>query len=578
MSARRRNRLRDWESRMLRTNFVRTVLRQGLSAVMVCALCLEAIAQETGQAPLWYEQVYEFTETSSLRREGGQQLQVSSSQGVVVRSRGDVVRIELHPELATAELARGEVVLDSSQGSQSRRALPKVVVEFRFRPGNLGAISVDGLRGNALVELAAMLNQPRATLPIRAQEQADYDVQLLAGDKPCILRAHQKNGELWVDWTLSGDGEIRVGSGEIQLPIDFALDGQELPARMKLSSAASMRYSSARPGPELETTVKTKLEFTLARGTLSYERSCTLKPLAVKPQDVPAIGESAGAAFLSGEGFLGEASRWARSCTLATLGIQQMAGIRDVGLAIWLAQASADFAAGRQFERDPAAAEARKLSPTFAPPPGLVPESLTGGPLLRAACSVGTRSLDAGHAGTIPFGESVGTAVDASVSVRWRKSERWLWGVGISGMTVQSIETSERFWYMTSLLAKAEYSGKKVNCAIGIGPAVIWYEFENGLNLTGGDIGGLGAELNLEWRLTNRFGLFVDYMYAGDLGTAEATEALAGFRWFARPNLAFQLAVGSASLVDNEGKLGRVEQTVPFAVPGALAAGLQVRW
>jgi len=554
----------------------------------------ETPADET--APPGMQQVYEYVETVTIR---GLKTEISltSNVFVVVTMRGDIIAVELRPDsdpdqplTRDGDPPRGHVSFASTSGAKAASwPLAPASAEFRFEAGTEGNVSIDGLAGQALLESVAILRQGPMSNSLKADSVSTYDVEIIVDGKPYALRAEQQNGELWVDWMLTGVGEMAVGSGGVQLPVDFTLPERQAGRRgMKLASSARMRYSSVRPGPETETTLTTTLTFPDKDGEATYTRRSELRPVSLRADDtVPPAGRSVPRAvkLLAGDGG-GRGGAWSRAATLATLGTQRLAGVREAGLAMWMAQAAVDTVAGRELGRaaDRAAraqvALLEKLTPAIQPPPAFVPESIRPGARLRAVVSATSHLIGSANGDTLfePGKETAAIVPELSMSLRWRKGPRRRTGVGILSAAVGGGETGRHFWNYAAVVGRIEYEGRRFNLGLSAGPGYFQYDFKTGGRVASAGFVAVGAGVDAELMLSKKLGLFGDWRAVGDMVSVAAASILAGARFYMTPEAAIQIHVGGAECMDTEAVGGDISLSSPFDTFGNYGVGLIVRW
>jgi hypothetical protein len=518
--------------------------------------------------------VYRCIDTISVAR-GGELLRARSNQIVVVSRTGDVVTLQLRPSIDKGDLPgnesdppRGRLVLETGgrDGIQTWE-LPDASVRLNLKVGESEPVAAEALHVNALRECSTILNQARAINVIAGGGESSYQVRVNVNGRPRLLRARQKNGQLWVDWMLSDIGEINVGTGEVVLPLDFYLDKQEPASGMTIDAHAAMKYSSAILGPEGETTITTNLSFKDRDGLTTYARTCTLRYLRVKPDSIP-VAEQPGARQLLAAGEMaGDAGVWSRSSTLALLATQGLAGVCDAGLAAWFSQASADTLAAREAPRHfdtearRSVALVSKMSPDLAPPTGFLSQDVAGGSRIRICASYGTLELAASQVGAASFGESEATAMAGSFALRWKTSPRVYLGLGVDACSVQSREAAGRYWYHVGLGGRFEYDTRTVKLALAAGPCVLFYNLETVDGNVGADVFGYAVAAELEFKIAGKLWLFGEFGVASDADALTMGTRLYGLRYYSRDSLGIHLGiVDAASLEDTKGTIGTVSE------------------
>jgi hypothetical protein len=423
---------------------------------------------------------------------------------------------------------------------------------------------VEGLRSGAEAEVVSVLGQGVPANVLQSGAVTGYELRVSSGKRTSAIRAEQRNGKLWVDWILSGAGTFEVGTRGWQLPIEFALPEQEVHPRtgMTLAADAAMRYSSIRPGPEDETKLVTTIRYSRGGEEYVYRRTCELRPIALEADsEIETWGP------LPGGGPCGTAASWARTATLATLGVQPLAGVRETGLAMWTAQAGADRVAGQELSRSADDDErgtikrVAKLTPAVSAPPELVTERLARGVRARVVASMSLPEVESkGPAPSSRAGDS-SVVTDFSAALRWKVGERWRIGAGLDGLLVLPLDGRGYglSWSYATVTGRVEYVGRRVKLGLSGGPMWVDYASESPTYTAIGDLGTYVLGLDLEWSIAKKAGLFARARPSATGGSELALGLFqAGMRWYYTRNSALQLHYTRVSLEDEMGVGGQI--------------------
>ena len=538
--------------------------------------------------------VYEYSETITVTDGGAQSIELVSSQIVVVRRTGDIVDVELKPkdevgrDPADADSnPRGKIELRNGGASpQEGWDLEPATARFDFsRTGEREPVRVTGLRPAPVREFTTIIGQARDTNVFGGEGTSTYKLEVVVAGRPYTLTARQTNSEMWVDWVLSQDGVMRVGSEQVLLPVDFSIESANPPkTRMTLTANAHMDYSTALLGPDSPATIVTTLKFARkGGGTLTYKRDSSLRMLRVADNTFPkkAAERPDARKVLAGSGFAGDAGAWSRSITLALFGAQGLVGMRDAGLAMWLAQSSVDTVAGRTVrgaladDVRPSVVDVSKLSPPISAPPKLLSDDVAGRSRYRVAAGFGQHTLADMNVGALAFGQSDATSIYGGIAMM-KKSGSSFYGWGGKGVVVQSMESAERYWYAAGVLGKVEFGSEKFRVNLAAGPGVIYYLFQSPSGVVGADVFGFLAEADVELKLGSKLGLFVGLDTSNDLDAVSTSCTTMGLRVYARESLAIQVATSNVYLSDEAGSIGLVEQE--DLGDGSFSVGVMARW
>ncbi len=539
---------------------------------------------------------FEYIERIEVTSGGTKLLEVASNALVLVTPGPGTVTVELRPGIRKNRTP-GALAPDSTSGAPMRRGdpppdkvsvvaggessgaqwdLPALRVVFTFSPWEKGNVRMTGLGDRALTEACMLLGQGPVSHKLASQASAEYSINIESGSRPFAIKCEQRTGELWVDWLLRGRGVLKVGSRGWQMPMRFILLPQEVPPRkdVAIAAEASLRYSSTRPGPEDETKLVTTLTFTGKGEQLVYRRECELRPFTA-PDKMPELEKVA----VPPAGDLGgKAAHWARMATLATLGVQRLAGVRETGVGMWVAQVGIDSLAGREVPRV-ASRESRKgissvdkLSPRLRPLPGLAEAQIGWKNLIRAEVGMSAVKFTAEMAGI----EDTGTGIspDLSISVRRKFGERWRLGAGVDVISIYTnTNDPDGNWSALAILARAERVSGNTSLGVSAGYAFVGYEMDSkSAGSAKADLTAPAVAVDWEWSSRRSFGFGVKGQYSGD-GELVILRVQPGVRWQFGRNVALQAQAVWIKVSDAEAFGGEV------AASGLGAgAGVAVRW
>jgi len=537
---------------------------------------------DTAEAPV-IESVkrYQYVENLEITS-GGSTLRIAANALVIVSTGPNTVTVELRS--ATGRQSKPDdpapdkvSVLAGGSGNDSWDIAP-LVAAFAFGPWEKGTLKVEGLNEAALREAASILGQGPVSNMLEPDRTSDYLIRLESRGRPVVLRGRQRNGKHWVDWKLTPRGGLSVGERGWTIPITFTLPEQDAGAPgMRLAAEATMTYSSALPGPEEGTKLVTTLTYPKSSGGLTYKRTCSLR-------EVPE-GESEGTRPKTSRlprtaDLGGKASAWARTATLATLGVQRLGGVREAGLAMWVAQLGVDSLAGAQIPRvaDPGAREGvmalAKLSPDL-------------GPLSSAAESdIGMRNLIRAEAGVSSVGmtATAGDATDSrtsgvptiSVAMRRKVGDRWRIGPGVDMLWVNTNTTEpDQTWLYAGIAARGEYDAGSSTFGFSAGLAKLRYDmhvYSLGRSASG-DFWATSFGVEWEWWSRGRLGFGAKFQYAGGDGVT-FTLIQPSVRWrLGRNKTALQLHATMLNVADTAAVGGEIS-----AEGTGGGAGILIRW
>lgn len=528
--------------------------------------------------------VFEYVEELRISR-GDSEFQLRSNVLVVVATEGDTVTVRVRPSKDRQLTQEGDPppgrVTFRSAGAAADTAwsLPPYTVVFQLASGPKNKVVVEGLDKPAAIEVRALLGQgPKVNL-LQSEATTLYQVDLLSGGKPLTLRGQQQNARLWMDWTLTGEGTFETGAKGWELPVRFILPKQQLDGRgQTLVAEAALRYSSIRPGPEETTTLTTTLTIPRPKGPVVYTRTCSLRP---STEIVAAESEPPTATLSISKSLGGDAASWARTATLATLGVQPLIGIREAGLAMWVAQATIDAVAGTMVPRvaDSAAktmiADLTAHSPKWAAPPELLEDDLKDGLLRFEAVQNVLRVTvtDTPTTGAPTEDSDLAVVPDLMLALRWKVGRRMRLGAGFE-MVWASLDTNEpdEFWGWATLTGRFEYVGKKWGIGLAGGAMMVQYELNSSLRTATAQLTTFVVGLDLERALNRKWSLGLHGQFAGgsDLVIMRAQPTV---RWFYRPNVALQFQGIYLSMADSKAVGGEIS-----AEGFGAGLGVAVRW
>jgi hypothetical protein len=519
---------------------------------------------------------------------------VKSNVLVMVTTGGEKVTVDVRPNPSRTptdqdDPAPGRVTLTSSNGDVGQWDIAPQSAVFDFTPGPKAVVSVGGAEKDAANEAITVLSQGPCENTPNQESTTAYKIEVRSDRRPMVLSGEQRTGELWVDWRLTGAGTFDVGAGGWEMPMSFVLPTG--PANAKgtatLTAEAGMRYSSVRPGPEEGTTLLTTLSLQRKKEAYTYVRSAELTPVA-PPAEEPSEKDRKPANVKAKGALAGGASAWARTATLATLGVQRLAGVRETGLAMWLAQAAIDSAAGREVPRAADNPQKRaiktveKLSPRLEPPEGLIRDDLFSEKwLVRFETGQNVMSvLTAAETATLLEYSTSGTVIvpNISLSVRRKLQDRWRLGVGVDAILVRVDTGDPRMsWSTFGYSARAEYLAERWNIGLLGGIATTKYDMNSSSRTARGDLTSTLYGLELEWVFKKRWGLALQALYSGDISIGP--DALnVGFaqpavRWYFAKNAALQFHLAASHCADKSAVGGEVQSNA-FGT----GVGVTMRW
>lgn len=526
--------------------------------------------------------VFEYIETLTISGAEGK-LTARSNVVVAVTPAADGLKVELRPSPGRTRTkpddpAPGKVTLTVGDGAPTEVDLEALAITLRFDPASPGNIAVEGLSRSTVMEAVVVLSQGPSANVLKSDAVAAYEIELQSAGAPRVIRAEQRNGKLWVDWTLTGAGTFDVGGKGWELPMKFVLPKQEiLPDGMTLAAEAEIRYSSVRPGPENETRLVTTIAAAGEAGEPGCVRTSELRPLALN------VGEEAA---LPAEGapkkLWRKTSSWARTATLVTLGVQRLAGVKETGIAMWLCQVSIDRAAagGSSPFAEPEArrvlARLEDLSPELSPPPGFEEARARRRMLPKVEVSQNYLDLTCWADGRNETGSS--DFADIAASVRWRKGRRWKFGAELKGLraSVGTAGPSGTCQYY-GIMGRTEFHSSKWNASVSLGAVLVEYEVDSYLRRCTGEVTAFGVGVEGEWMVKKALGLGVglDWASKGGLDISRVKPCL---RWYLDPNVAIQAHAVWLSFIDRDVAGGEV-LVGDVAISGnGFGMGILVRW
>ena len=511
---------------------------------------------------------------------GDSTLRIAANALVIVSTGPNVVTVELRS--ATGRQSKPDdpapdkvSVLAGGSGDASWDIAP-LVAEFAFGPWEKGTLQVKGLNQTALREAASVLGQGPVSNILEPDRTANYLIALQSRGRPVGLRGRQTNGPHWVDWKLTSRGGLAVGERGWTIPIVFSLPEQDAGAPgMRLAAEAKMTYSSALPGPEEGTELVTTLTYPKSSGDLTYRRTCSLKevPEGESEGERPKTSRLPVTADLGGK-----ASAWARTATLATLGVQRLGGVREAGLAMWVAQLGVDSLAGTQIPRvaDAGAREGvtalAKLSPDLGPLSSSAESDIGMRNLIRAEAGVSSVGMTA-TAGAESDSRTSGVPT-ISIAMHRKIGDRWRIGPGVDMLWVNTnTQEPDQTWLYAGIVARGEYDVKSSTFGFSAGLAKVRYDMHSSTRLASGDFWATAFGVEWEWWSRGKLGLGAKLQYAGGDGVT-FTLIQPSVRWrLGRNKTALQLHATMLNVADAEAVGGEIS-----ADGTGGGAGILIRW
>ena len=483
----------------------------------------EAVPVESPTA----ESVKRYKYTEDLKVTGtGSTLHIATNALVIVTTGRNAVTVELRSatgsQPGSEDKASDKVTVVSGGTANKSWDIKPLLADFTFGPWANGMVNVEGLNDAALREAASVLGQGPVCNSLEPNMAADYRISLESRGREVELHGSQQNGEEWVDWEVTAKGGLAVGKGGWTIPIAFALSKKETGnSQMTVSANANMRYSSARPGPEGEMKLVTTLTYPRRGGELTYERTCRLSILG----DVAEGEQPKRPRFPAAVDLGGKASAWARTATLATLGVQRLAGVREAGLAMWVAQLGIDSLAGAEIPRfaDAGARESvaalAKLSPDVGPLSTMAASDIGMRNLIRAEAGMSMVGMTAKADGS----EAVGTGGVPMFSIAMRRKvrERWRIGAGLDTIWIDTnTQDPETTWFQLAGVARAEYESESGSSNFGLmaGLAKIDYDAGTPGGVASGSFLTTAFGVEWEWWSRGKLGLGVKAIFSGGDG------------------------------------------------------------
>jgi len=542
----------------------------------------ETVAAETPAA----ESVKRYEYTEDLEVTGtGSTLHIATNALVIVTTGLNAVTVELRSatgrQPGDENPAPDKVTVLSGANANTPWDIQPLVANFTFGPWAKGSVNVEGLNEAALREAASVLGQGPVCNSLEPDVAADYRISLESRGRPVTLKGRQENEKNWVDWKVTPKGGLDLGAGGLMIDITFSLPGQDAgTSGMRLAAKAEMKYSSALPGPEDGIQLVTSLTYPKRGGELTYKRTCRLKRIL---GDV-AEGERPKRPRLSATVDLGgKASAWARTATLATLGVQRLAGVREAGLAMWVAQLGIDSLAGAEIPRVADAGARESVTALARLSPDLGPLST------MAASDIGMRNLIRAEAGMSMVGmtakadgsEAVGTGGVPMFSIAMRRKvrERWRIGAGLDTIWIDTnTQNPETTWFQIAGVARAEYESESGSSNFGLmaGLAKIDYDVGTSGGMASGSFLTTAFGVEWEWWSRGKLGLGVKAMFSGGDGLSVSL-VQPSLRWrLGRRKVAVQLYGTMIEASDNMADPAIGGEVSAEGTGGG--AGILIRW
>lgn len=536
-------------------------------------------AAPAGDAVVVSVKRYEYVENLEITS-GGSTLRLATNALLIVTTGPNTVTVELRS--ATGRQSKPDApapdkvaVLAGGTGDSSWDVKP-LTAAFTFGPWAQGSVKIDGLNEAALREAASVLGQGPVCNTLEPDRTVDYLVSLESRGRPVSLKGRQRNGPHYVDWKLTPEGGLSVGERGWTIPISFALAEQDAGSSgMRIAAEAKMVYSSALPGPEDRTKLVTTLSYPKRGGGLTYTRTCSLKEIA----EGEAEGTRPRRSRLPAKADLGgKASAWARTATLATLGVQRLGGVREAGLAMWVAQLGIDSLAGAQVPRvaDAGAREGvtalAKLSPDLGPLSSMVESDIGIRNRIRAeACvsAVGMTATADGNSDARTSGVPM-----LSIAMRRKVGESWHFGPGVDTLWVNTNTTEpDQTWLYAGIVARGEYGKGSNTFSFSAGLAKIKYDMHSSSRRAGGDFWATAFGVEWEWWSRGKLGLGAKLQYAGGDGVTMSL-IQPSLRWrLGRNRTALQFHLTMLNVSDIEAVGGEIS-----AEGSGGGAGILIRW
>jgi hypothetical protein len=523
---------------------------------------------------------YEYVENLEVTSNGSK-LHLVASALLIVTTEPNAVTVELRSATGRQSKQDGPApdkvtVLEGATGGTSWDLKPLRAV-FTFGPWEKGALKVEGLNEAALREAAGVLGQGPVCNSLEADVTADYRIALESRGRPVTLDGRQQNGPHFVDWKFTPRGALSVGERGWTLPISFALPEQDAGATgMRLAAEAKMVYSSALPGPDGGTALVTTLTYPKLSEGLTYRRTCSLTEIP----EGEAEGELLEKSRLPAEANLGgKASAWARTATLSTLGVQRLGGVREAGIAMWVAQLGVDSLAGAQVPpvADAGAREGvtalAKLSPEVGPLSVMAESDIGMRNLVRAEAGLSWLNMKA-TAGGIEGSGTSGVPM-LSIAMRRKVGSNWRIGGGIDTTWANSnTDAPDQTWLYLGIVARGEYDKGNSTFGFSAGLSKVTYDmFLPSSGWASGDFLTMAAGFEWEWWSRGKLGAGLKVLYAGGDG-AKLTLIQPNVRWrLGRNRTALQVHLTALNASDTDAIGGEVS-----AEGTGAGAGILVRW
>lgn len=541
-------------------------------------MALEAPPEPTAQ-----RSVYEYIEDVTITGPEGV-TRVLCNCIIVLTSAGDTVTLELRPTTTRSKSrpedpAPGMVGFRPASGTPAAWALQPSRLTFRFVPDEDRAVTIAEVPTSDADAVCAVLAQAPGDNDLRSDSQSEYRVHLHRNGKPFALRGEQHNGELVVDWQLSGAGAFVVSSRGWQLPMRFVIPKQEYDpaANATIEAEAEMVYASVRAGPEDETKLVVTAEATRDGKTFTYLRKCELRPVTL-PADEP-VEEWKTPSLVNGYG--GPTAAWARTSTLAALGVQRLAGVRHAGMALWFGQLCLDSTAEYNSTRnvDPSARTARKMISELgaigsAP---VAPASLSSpndGAGSRLRCAVAWNYASTGTEMDSDRDASVGLMTEVALGMKWNRGRNWRFGAGLEAFIVDyNTDDPRGFWEWMNLGGRVEYANTRVTVGATASVVYMTYVLDSSSRSATADLQAYGGGIDLEVMLTKSLGAGLRGYYAGDQDMYVQYHNYF-LSWHVRPRVELDFRYTGYDMIDTEAIGGEVKASGR----NGIGFGLVAKW
>jgi hypothetical protein len=305
----------------------------------------------------------------------------------------------------------------------------------------------------------------------------------------------------------------------------------------------------------------------------TYTRTTTLRPISHELK-----GQTDARPLRLTSAVAGRASELARTATLATLGVQRLAGIRQTGLAMWLGQTCIDQLAARRARRAADVGARRSLSllaktsPGIAPPRGVLERAPEFRDRIR--CGVVHTWIDL-TAQMDNLTETSGTAMTSvEVSARLNRSKRWMLGIAVDLLELDvSTGGPDSSWTIANFGGRVAYKGKHFSIGTTLSLALLDYHFISPFATSDAVLRSLGASYDVELMFGNELGIGARGYYTGDGElTIQHFQPFVG--WHVRPQVRLEFRYSQLDFHD----YAAVGGTVGVEGEGGLGAAIIVEW